>query len=130
MVRLITRKEVEKHKNGWIIIHNSVYDMSKFIPEHPGGEEVLLELEGFDATEGFEDAGHTPDARGILAKLKVGELEKTEHTEFEAKTEDWLVYTPDPKEEEPPASENSLTVPIIIGLVAILICFFYYYYFV
>ncbi|CAG2058636.1 unnamed protein product [Timema podura] len=42
--------------------------------QHPGGEEVLLEQAGKDATEAFEDVGHSSDARGLMGKYKVGEL--------------------------------------------------------
>lgn len=42
--------------------------------QHPGGEEVLLEQAGKDATEEFEDVGHSSDAREIMQKYKIGEL--------------------------------------------------------
>lgn len=43
-------------------------------PQHPGGEEVLLEQAGSDATESFEDVGHSTDAREMLEQYYVGEL--------------------------------------------------------
>ncbi len=42
--------------------------------QHPGGEEVLLEQAGADATESFEDVGHSTDAREMLEQYYVGEL--------------------------------------------------------
>lgn len=42
--------------------------------QHPGGEEVLLEQAGKDATEAFEDVGHSTDARDLMKKFKVGEV--------------------------------------------------------
>ena len=42
--------------------------------QHPGGEEVLIEQAGKDATESFEDVGHSTDARDIMKKYKIGEL--------------------------------------------------------
>lgn len=42
--------------------------------QHPGGEEVLLEQAGKDATEAFEDVGHSTDARDLMKRYKVGEL--------------------------------------------------------
>nr|CAD7433453.1 unnamed protein product [Timema monikensis] len=45
-----------------------------YVEQHPGGEEVLLEQAGKDATEAFEDVGHSSDARGLMGKYKVGEL--------------------------------------------------------
>uniref|UniRef100_A0A8C9MWD3 Cytochrome b5 n=1 Tax=Serinus canaria TaxID=9135 RepID=A0A8C9MWD3_SERCA len=61
-------EEVQKHNNSqstWIIIHNRIYDVTKFLDEHPGGEEVLREQAGGDATENFEDVGHSTDARTL-----------------------------------------------------------------
>ncbi|KAJ2751926.1 Cytochrome b5, partial [Coemansia nantahalensis] len=43
--------------------------------EHPGGEEVILEYAGKDATEAFEDIGHSEDARDLLKGLMIGRLE-------------------------------------------------------
>lgn len=43
-------------------------------PQHPGGEEVLREQAGGDATESFEDVGHSTDAREMAAEMVIGEL--------------------------------------------------------
>ncbi|NXS88264.1 CYB5 protein, partial [Erpornis zantholeuca] len=42
--------------------------------QHPGGEEVLREQAGGDATENFEDVGHSTDARTMSESFIVGEL--------------------------------------------------------
>jgi cytochrome-b5 reductase len=47
----ITAAQVSSHsKNNdcWIIIHGKVYDVTKFLQDHPGGEDVLLDLAGSD----------------------------------------------------------------------------------
>jgi cytochrome b involved in lipid metabolism len=70
-------KEVAEHtdrKSTWLVIHDKVYDVTKFLEEHPGGEEVLLEQGGKDATENFEDVGHSTDARTIMKDYLIGEL--------------------------------------------------------
>lgn len=41
-----------------------------------GGEEVLLDVGGQDATEAFEDVGHSDEAREILEGLLVGTLKR------------------------------------------------------
>ena len=41
-----------------------------------GGEEVLLDVGGQDATEAFEDVGHSDEAREILDGLIVGDLKR------------------------------------------------------
>ncbi|KAG4305289.1 hypothetical protein PORY_001459 [Pneumocystis oryctolagi] len=76
----IDASEVAKHctrDDLYIVIHKLVYNVSSFINEHPGGEEVLLDLAGQDATDAFEDVGHSDEARDILKKLLVGRLEGT-----------------------------------------------------
>jgi cytochrome b involved in lipid metabolism len=46
------------------------------LPFHSGGEEVLLDVAGQDATEAFEDVGHSDEARETLEALKVGVLKR------------------------------------------------------
>ncbi|KAJ2671843.1 Cytochrome b5 [Coemansia spiralis] len=73
-----TAKEIAKHctrDDIWIVVHGKVYDVTKFLDEHPGGEEVILEHAGIDATEAFEDIGHSDDAHDLLAGLLIGDLE-------------------------------------------------------
>ncbi|KFV08058.1 Cytochrome b5 type B, partial [Pterocles gutturalis] len=45
-----------------------------FLFQHPGGEEVVLEQAGRDATESFEDVGHSTDAREMLKQYYIGEV--------------------------------------------------------
>ncbi|VVC93411.1 unnamed protein product [Leptidea sinapis] len=81
MDRIITLNEVAKHKNQssvWIIIHDSVYDVTSYLEEHPGGSDILLEVAGKDGTQGFEDIAHSDDARELLKKYKVGVIDPTE----------------------------------------------------
>ncbi|KAJ7886730.1 cytochrome b5-like heme/steroid binding domain-containing protein [Mycena leptocephala] len=60
----------------WVLIHEKVYDVTKFLDEHPGGDEVILAESGQDATEAFEDVGHSDEARELLPGMLVGEFEK------------------------------------------------------
>lgn len=81
MPKIITRAELAQHKDAksiWIAIHDKVYDITKFLEEHPGGEEVLLEQGGRPATEPFEDVGHSTDARDLLEQYLIGELPEGE----------------------------------------------------
>ncbi|XP_050778266.1 cytochrome b5 [Gopherus flavomarginatus] len=72
-----TLAEVAKRsssREAWLVIHGRVYDVGRFLEEHPGGEEVLLEQAGKDATESFEDVGHSTDAREMLKEYFIGEV--------------------------------------------------------
>ncbi|XP_032278604.1 cytochrome b5 isoform X1 [Phoca vitulina] len=76
-VQYYTLEEIQKHnhsKSTWLILHHKVYDLTKFLEEHPGGEEVLREQAGGDATESFEDVGHSTDARELSKTYIIGEL--------------------------------------------------------
>nr|XP_004661712.1 cytochrome b5 type B [Jaculus jaculus] len=61
-------------KEVWMVIHGRVYDVTRFLNEHPGGEEVLLEQAGVDASESFEDVGHSYDAREMLKEYYIGDV--------------------------------------------------------
>jgi len=72
-----TLEELEKHNKKrelWITIHGNVYNVTPFLEEHPGGEEVLFEQAGLDATEVFEDIGHSEEARELMKTYFVGKL--------------------------------------------------------
>lgn len=69
--------EVAKHTDMdslWIILENKVYDVTKFMLEHPGGEDVLLQWAGQDATDAFNDIGHSADAKQMTNDYMIGEL--------------------------------------------------------
>ncbi|EYB91542.1 hypothetical protein Y032_0204g1865 [Ancylostoma ceylanicum] len=70
--------EVEKHNtigSCWIVLDGKVYDVSKFLDEHPGGLEVIAELAGKDATASFEDVGHSKDARDMAKEYLIGKVQ-------------------------------------------------------
>ncbi|KAL0931102.1 cytochrome b5 [Colletotrichum truncatum] len=72
-----TAKEVALHREAndcWMVIHGEVYDVTKYLHDHPGGAEVLIEAGGVDATEAFDNAGHSEDAYEIMADFRVGKL--------------------------------------------------------
>ncbi|XP_048885940.1 cytochrome b5 [Brienomyrus brachyistius] len=87
-VKYFTLEEIKLHnmsKDTWIIIHDKVYNITSFLEEHPGGEEVLLEQAGTDATESFEDVGHSKDAREMLQQYFIGELHMNDRKKDAAK---------------------------------------------
>ncbi|KAH6688277.1 cytochrome b5-like heme/steroid binding domain-containing protein, partial [Plectosphaerella plurivora] len=75
----LTYQDVAEHntkKDLYVVIADKIYDCTKFVDEHPGGEEVLLDVAGQDSTEAFEDVGHSDEARETLEALYVGELKR------------------------------------------------------
>ncbi|KAF9619655.1 hypothetical protein IFM89_007976 [Coptis chinensis] len=77
--RVFTLSQVAQHKSNKNCCLDAVYmqvlDVTKFLEEHPGGSEVLLESAGKDATKDFEIIGHSKAAQGMLLKYQVGILE-------------------------------------------------------
>lgn len=70
-------EEVKKHntpESCWFVIHDKVYDVTAFLNDHPGGEEVLHEQAGLVSTEPFEDVGHSTDAREMMEEYCIGQL--------------------------------------------------------
>lgn len=51
-----------------------VYDVTKYLNEHPGGPEIVLDYAGKDADDMFEDIGHSSGAREKLKSLLIGSL--------------------------------------------------------
>ncbi len=49
-----------------------------FLFQHPGGEEILFENAGREATEAFEDVGHSTDAREMMKDYYIGEIVESE----------------------------------------------------
>lgn len=88
-----TLEQVQQHTKPddvWIVLHNkglflhcwdlllllneSVYDVTKYLDDHPGGKDILLEVAGTDATEAFEEVGHSDEAREQLEPYYMGDL--------------------------------------------------------
>lgn len=115
--KFFTREEVAKHtdsKDVWLIIHNNVYDVTAFISQHPGGEEVILEQGGRDGTEPFEDIGHSTDARQMMEAYKIGELVESERTKTAKSPRNWA-------EEADSSSWRSWLIPIALGVLVTLV---------
>nr|AAT84458.1 cytochrome b5 isoform Cb5-A [Vernicia fordii] len=66
-----------KIKDCWLIISGKVYDVTPFMEDHPGGDEVLLSSTGKDATNDFEDVGHSDSARDMMEKYYIGEIDSS-----------------------------------------------------
>eukprot|EP00873_Tetraselmis_striata_P018376 jgi/Tetstr1/438640/TSEL_027191.t1 len=74
--KVFTLEECEKHiaeEDCWLVIHGKVYDVTEMLDEHPGGGDILVSASGRDATDDFEDVGHSTSAREWLQKYYIGE---------------------------------------------------------
>ncbi|RUS86638.1 hypothetical protein EGW08_005587 [Elysia chlorotica] len=72
-----SRLDVSDHcsaESCWLVINNRVYDATRFLRMHPGGEDIILEYGGHDATTAFIEKGHSVDAFDMLAEYCIGEV--------------------------------------------------------
>ena len=56
------------------MLTSTVYDVTKYLEDHPGGSIILREVAGTDATQGFVEVGHSADADDVLKELYIGDL--------------------------------------------------------
>ncbi|KAJ7547142.1 hypothetical protein O6H91_08G071600 [Diphasiastrum complanatum] len=71
-------QDVSVHNSSndcWLIIDGRVYDVTRFLDEHPGGDEVLLAATGKDATQDFEDVGHSTSAIATMEEYYIGKVD-------------------------------------------------------
>lgn len=72
-------EEVAQHstpEDCWLAIDGEVYDVSNFVSEHPGGEEILKGC-GKDAStlfHGEEEHQGSTEVQAYMAELKIGTL--------------------------------------------------------
>jgi cytochrome b involved in lipid metabolism len=87
-IQSYTKTEIAIHNNAtdcWTIVNNNVYDITSYIPRHPGGNDILLAC-GTDGTTLFtqrkttegEEIGsgtaHSSNATNQLTSLQIGVL--------------------------------------------------------
>ncbi|KAG2485772.1 hypothetical protein HYH03_015485 [Edaphochlamys debaryana] len=119
-------KQHTKDKDCWIVVHGKVYDVTAFLEEHPGGYDIILSSTGKDATQDFEEIGHSNSAKKLLDKYYIGEYEGGDSAPPAAKV--------------PPKSANAaareapkgaatrafhVVLPLLILLAALAINFYY-----
>jgi len=77
--KAFTLAEIKKHNkkgDAWTLIENKVYNISSWIPKHPGGE-IIMQAVGKDATQLFNSRGHPTYVKNtILPKYYIGTLKK------------------------------------------------------
>ncbi|GLJ44259.1 hypothetical protein SUGI_0925290 [Cryptomeria japonica] len=123
MAKVYSFEEVSSHNTQndcWIIVNSKVYDVTSYLEEHPGGDDVLLLATGKDATEDFEDAGHSTDAREIMEKYYVGEIDTSSFPKLTSKP----VPGHSPKPSDTATKILHFVIPVAIVGVAVLVCFY------
>ncbi len=70
---------VAKHNTAescWVCLYGDVWDVTKFLPSHPGGAKIILKLAGKDATEDY-DPIHPPGTleANLKPEAKIGRID-------------------------------------------------------
>lgn len=115
--KIFTYEEISKHNTPddlWMIIDGKVYDCTKFLPEHPGGEEVMLDCGGIDGTQAFDDIGHSDDAREMLIDMLIGEVDPAS------------VPVASTNSTSSSDSQGASQLPLIISILVVLAAVLYY----
>lgn len=81
----------------WIAVHGGVYDVTDFLPMHPGGTLIVAASAGLDASKTFDDLAHTsnPEVMSLLSKYFIGHLAQKPNfhsTEISDIYDSWHMY--------------------------------------
>lgn len=75
-LKTYTSADVSSHNSKtscWSIINGSVYDLTSWVPQHPGGERAILSICGVDGSANFNGQhGGSSKIASILAGFKIG----------------------------------------------------------
>jgi cytochrome b involved in lipid metabolism len=81
MSRLAKNTGHRKNTRMWIGVHGGVYDVTNFLPMHPGGTLIVAASAGLDATKTFHELAHdtNPEVSSLLSKYFIGHLGTKPH---------------------------------------------------
>ena len=96
-VRIYTAEDVAEHctyQSCWVSYNGKVYDVTKFLPDHPGGDDLVLSYAGKDLGSIMKDPEsheHSDSAYDMLDEFVVGRLG---HGEISVSDGEWLMRFP------------------------------------
>jgi cytochrome b involved in lipid metabolism len=92
-----------------------VYDITKYLDDHPGGAEVMLDVAGQNGDEFFEDIGHSKEARNELKKYLLGSYKIDEATLAKMKE--------DAEKKKSQGGSSSTLMILVVALIAIYLAY-------
>ncbi|EPE30100.1 FMN-linked oxidoreductase [Glarea lozoyensis ATCC 20868] len=110
MSRSITTQEISKHNTSddlWIVVDNTVYDLTEFAPSHPGGAAIIQNYAGRDATTAYSTI-HAPSliSTSLSPSKILGTLDLTNLDE------EWLKPPPQVSKSTSPETKPPLSTLI------------------
>ncbi|KAK2680341.1 Cytochrome b5-like heme/steroid binding domain [Fusarium oxysporum f. sp. vasinfectum] len=81
MARKVSVAETRQHgiqEDVWIVVNGEVFDMTQFAPEHPGGQEIIYQYAGQDASTSYNEI-HSPSLikKSLPTSCHIGKLDTT-----------------------------------------------------
>lgn len=78
-LRIYTLEDVLRHRKPddcWIVRNGNVYNVSSFLHDHPGGDDIILEWAGKDVGEVMKNGehSHSDSAFDMMAEFLVGRV--------------------------------------------------------
>lgn len=79
-VRIYTTEDVASHTTSsscWITRKGKVYDVSRFLNDHPGGDDLILKFAGQDVENAMSDKDehdHSDSAYEMLDEYIIGRI--------------------------------------------------------
>lgn len=73
----VTQADLAQHatpESCWVIVRDKVYDVTDYLPKHPGGGQLLTRHAGGDATDDFFGGFHSKMAPIVLEAMYIGDL--------------------------------------------------------
>lgn len=84
-IRIYTTEDVETHNlpsSCWISRDGKVYDVTRFLDDHPGGDDLILKYAGRDVGEIMKDPdehAHSESAYDMMGEFLIGRLGQGEN---------------------------------------------------
>lgn len=75
--REITKEELSLHHTAqdcWVAIDGFVYDVTSFLPHHPGGPRIIVDFAGRDCSASFASNHLNVDAMAVIPGCRIGPL--------------------------------------------------------
>ncbi|KAL9126058.1 MAG: hypothetical protein Q9217_004836 [Psora testacea] len=80
--KVLSLNDLKKHNSQndcWIAVQSKIYDITDYLPSHPGGSTIILKYAGADATAAYDDV-HAPGIieESLPPEKQVGLLDQSE----------------------------------------------------
>lgn len=76
---VLTWEEISRHNTVtdlWVVVDGFVYDLTRFVHDHPGGLSILANYAGKDATQRFHKGQHQDATQVFKLNFRIGRVER------------------------------------------------------